>query len=221
MADERGQIDSPEHGRAARWRAARRPRRDRLARHDPLAAARLRRASSALWTAASRRACVYLQVVDHADLMARADRQQMRTFNPPAKRGEIVDRNGRVLAYSVDADTIAAVPDRNRRSRRRRRRRSAARSTAATADSGRRSPRSCRARRRSPTSRARCRPTRPSASAALALTGITLLQGEPPLLSEQGAGGARPRLRRPRQRRARRDRVHLRLADPRQATARC
>src|SRR5262249_23319236 len=28
----------------------------------------------------------------------------------PAKRGEIFDRKGRVLAYSVDADTIAAVP---------------------------------------------------------------------------------------------------------------
>ena len=44
--------------------------------------------------------------------MARADRQQMRTLEPPAKRGEIFDRNGRVLAYSVDADTIAADPDR-------------------------------------------------------------------------------------------------------------
>ena len=42
--------------------------------------------------------------------MARADRQQMRTSSRPAKRGEIVDRNGRVLAYSVDADTIAADP---------------------------------------------------------------------------------------------------------------
>ena len=52
----------------------------------------------------------FLQVIDHADLMARADRQQLRTLNPPAKRGEIVDRNGRVLAYSVDADTIAADP---------------------------------------------------------------------------------------------------------------
>ena len=29
---------------------------------------------------------------------------------PPAKRGEIVDRKGHLLAYSVDADTIAAVP---------------------------------------------------------------------------------------------------------------
>ena len=43
------------------------------------------------------------------DPLARADRQQMRTVVPPAKRGEIFDRKGRVLAYSVDADTIAAV----------------------------------------------------------------------------------------------------------------
>jgi len=64
----------------------------------------------ALWTTAIEARLVYLQVIDHADLMARADRQQMRTINPPAKRGEILDRNGRVLAYSVDADTIAADP---------------------------------------------------------------------------------------------------------------
>ncbi len=62
------------------------------------------------WTAAIEARLFYLQVVDHADLMARADRQQMRTVTPPAKRGEIFDRNGRVLAYSVDADTIAADP---------------------------------------------------------------------------------------------------------------
>ncbi len=63
-----------------------------------------------LWTAGIEARLVYLQVVDHADLMNRADRQQMRTAVPPAKRGEIFDRKGRVLAYSVDADTIAAVP---------------------------------------------------------------------------------------------------------------
>src|SRR5260221_8276646 len=63
-----------------------------------------------LWTAGIEARLVYLQVVDHADLMNRADRQQMRTAVPPAKRGEIFDRKGRVLAYSVDADTIPAVP---------------------------------------------------------------------------------------------------------------
>jgi cell division protein FtsI (penicillin-binding protein 3) len=63
-----------------------------------------------LWTAAIEARLVYLQVIDHADLMARADRQQTRTVVPPAKRGEIFDRNGRLLAYSVDADTVAADP---------------------------------------------------------------------------------------------------------------
>jgi cell division protein FtsI (penicillin-binding protein 3) len=53
---------------------------------------------------------VYLQVVRHADLAARAERQQSRTVQAAAKRGEITDRQGRVLAYSVDADSIYAVP---------------------------------------------------------------------------------------------------------------
>jgi cell division protein FtsI (penicillin-binding protein 3) len=62
------------------------------------------------WTTAIEARLVYLQVIEHADLLQRADRQQNRTVQPPAKRGEIFDRKGRVLAYSVDADTIAAVP---------------------------------------------------------------------------------------------------------------
>ena len=63
-----------------------------------------------LWTAGIEARLVYLQVISHADLMDRADRQQNRTVEPPAKRGDIFDRRGRLLAYSVDADTIAAVP---------------------------------------------------------------------------------------------------------------
>jgi len=63
-----------------------------------------------VWTAGIEARLVYLQVVEHADLLQRADRQQNRTVTPPAKRGEILDRRGHVLAYSVDADTIAAVP---------------------------------------------------------------------------------------------------------------
>ena len=63
-----------------------------------------------LWSVAIEARLVYLQVYRHADLAARAERQQMRTVSAPAKRGEIVDRRGRVLAYSVDAETIYAVP---------------------------------------------------------------------------------------------------------------
>ena len=58
----------------------------------------------ACWTVGIEARLVYLQVVAHGDMMARAERQQMRTIHPPAKRGEIIDRNGHVLAYSVDAD---------------------------------------------------------------------------------------------------------------------
>jgi cell division protein FtsI/penicillin-binding protein 2 len=64
----------------------------------------------AFWTVSIEARLVYLQVVEHTDMMARANRQQLRTVKLPAKRGEIVDRAGHVLAYSVDADTIAAVP---------------------------------------------------------------------------------------------------------------
>jgi cell division protein FtsI (penicillin-binding protein 3) len=64
----------------------------------------------AMWTVGIEARLVYLQIFAHADLSARADRQQMQTVTPSARRGEIFDRNGRVLAYSVDADTIAAVP---------------------------------------------------------------------------------------------------------------
>jgi cell division protein FtsI (penicillin-binding protein 3) len=64
----------------------------------------------ALWTAAVQARLVYLQVIASSDMQARADRQHNRTITAPAKRGEIVDRNGNVLAYSVDADSIFADP---------------------------------------------------------------------------------------------------------------
>lgn len=62
------------------------------------------------WTAVIEARLVYLQVVRYDQMVARADRQQMRTVDASAKRGEILDRHGRVLAYSVDADTVYAVP---------------------------------------------------------------------------------------------------------------
>jgi len=63
-----------------------------------------------LWTAGIEARLLYLQVYRHAEMMSRADRQQLQTIKTPAKRGELLDRNGRVLAYSVDTDTIAADP---------------------------------------------------------------------------------------------------------------
>ena len=67
-------------------------------------------AALALWVAGIEARLLVLQVVQQDDLVARAERQQMSTVPAPAKRGEIFDRHGRLLAYSVDADTIYAVP---------------------------------------------------------------------------------------------------------------
>jgi cell division protein FtsI (penicillin-binding protein 3) len=64
----------------------------------------------ALWVAGIEGRLVYLQVIKRADLDALARRQQLRTQAVPPKRGDILDRHGRVLATSVDADSIYAVP---------------------------------------------------------------------------------------------------------------
>ena len=63
-----------------------------------------------VWAAGIEAKLVYLQVYRHTDLVARAEKQQMRTREAPPKRGDIVDRKGRILATSVDADSIYAVP---------------------------------------------------------------------------------------------------------------
>ena len=62
--------------------------------------------SIGLWALGIEARLMYLQILQHADLVARAERQQKYTIQVPAKRGDIVDRKGRVLATSVDADTI-------------------------------------------------------------------------------------------------------------------
>jgi len=63
-----------------------------------------------LWVIVIEARLFVLQVMQYDALVARADKQQMSTVPAPAKRGEIFDRHGRLLAYSVDADTIYAVP---------------------------------------------------------------------------------------------------------------
>ena len=62
------------------------------------------------WSIAIEARLVYLQVIRHDELTSRAERQQSRTLTSPAKRGEILDRRGHVLAYSVDAESVYAVP---------------------------------------------------------------------------------------------------------------
>jgi len=66
----------------------------------------------ALWTAGIEARLLYLQVFRHAELVARARSQQMQTIEPPAERGDIVDRHGRLLAFSVDAESLWADPTR-------------------------------------------------------------------------------------------------------------
>ncbi len=63
-----------------------------------------------LWAVGIEARLVKLQVVDHADLVARAERQQRQIIIAPAKRGDILDRRGHLLATSVDADSVYAVP---------------------------------------------------------------------------------------------------------------
>ena len=53
---------------------------------------------------------VWLQVFRHADYAAREVRQQQRTFQIAPRRGELYDRNLRVLAMTALVDSIYAVP---------------------------------------------------------------------------------------------------------------
>ena len=64
----------------------------------------------AVWAVVIEAQLVRLQVFQHAQWQARADRQQSDTVTVSARRGDIVDRHGQVLATSVDADEIFAVP---------------------------------------------------------------------------------------------------------------
>jgi cell division protein FtsI (penicillin-binding protein 3) len=64
----------------------------------------------ALWVAGVETRLVYLQVFQNSNLNARAARQQSWTRDTPAKRGDILDRRGHLLATSVDVDSIYAVP---------------------------------------------------------------------------------------------------------------
>ena len=63
-----------------------------------------------LWGAVIAGRLVQLQVVDHEHYVELAGDRQVRTINTPARRGEILDRRGRVLAHDVAADTVIANP---------------------------------------------------------------------------------------------------------------
>ena len=53
---------------------------------------------------------VWLQVVSYGDFAQRAARQQQRSIEVSAVRGNIYDRNGNELAMTVNADSFFAVP---------------------------------------------------------------------------------------------------------------
>ena len=83
-------------------------------RHDWRATVRGRLAvvatAFALWAAGIEAKLVYLQFIQRDWLVERAQSQQQRTITAHPRRGDILDRAGRVLAYSVEASTIYAVP---------------------------------------------------------------------------------------------------------------
>jgi cell division protein FtsI/penicillin-binding protein 2 len=62
------------------------------------------------WAVAIEVRLVYLQVVEYDFLIKQAKNQQEDTVALEPKRGDILDRDGGLLAYDVDADSIYAVP---------------------------------------------------------------------------------------------------------------
>lgn len=64
----------------------------------------------ALWAGAVVVRLLYLQVLQYDEMVKIAETQHSREMKLFAKRGDISDRNGRLLAYSVDTDTVYAVP---------------------------------------------------------------------------------------------------------------
>ena len=64
----------------------------------------------AVWALAIQARLVWLQVHSHEALVAEANAQKDRARTLMPRRGDIVDRNGRILAISVDAVTICGIP---------------------------------------------------------------------------------------------------------------
>src|ERR1700676_2003926 len=63
-----------------------------------------------LWIGAVLGRLTYLQLFRHSDYLARALRQQQRSFEITPERGAIYDRNGKPLAMSIPVDSAFGVP---------------------------------------------------------------------------------------------------------------
>ena len=64
----------------------------------------------AVWTAGIEARLAYLQIARHEAYLTKANKQHQDVEELAPKRAEILDRNGEVLAYSVDADSVVANP---------------------------------------------------------------------------------------------------------------
>jgi cell division protein FtsI (penicillin-binding protein 3) len=65
-----------------------------------------------VWAAGLEARFIFLQVVSHDEFVARARQQQQDVFETDPARGDILDRNGEVLAYSVESHRVIAYPSR-------------------------------------------------------------------------------------------------------------
>lgn len=62
------------------------------------------------WTIGIEARLLYLQVLQYDEMKERADEQYHRRIQTPGKRGDILDRTGDLLAYSVDVQSVVAYP---------------------------------------------------------------------------------------------------------------
>jgi cell division protein FtsI/penicillin-binding protein 2 len=63
-----------------------------------------------LWATAVEARLIYLQVFEHEAFLARAQRQQQEFIELDVPRGDVLDRNGQLLAYSVESFNVAVNP---------------------------------------------------------------------------------------------------------------
>jgi cell division protein FtsI (penicillin-binding protein 3) len=88
------------------------PEREGLSPRDRLIRLRLMLValSIVLWAVVITGRLVHVQILGHESYQSLALRQSERTIHLDSRRGPILDRNGKYLAVSVDAESIYAVP---------------------------------------------------------------------------------------------------------------